>query len=181
MFLQNSYPYFLLLCHKIQTIVSQGYARLNPTGCMLSQLQMAPEGFHSVCGTESNQQVIPVKWAAGKGDRMAKTLLEKGDVYGKQIVVFESYQAYPMYVVTYTCPDDFTPQLTVPRTQVGDVVEEGYEFPELPHAHNLSILIPTTEAYEMGAQGNVRKNLDTIFIRAQYADLSGNHRVHVGL
>merc|ERR1712032_1167140 len=44
-------------------------------------------------------------------------LLQKGDVYGKQFVVFESYQAYPMYVVTYTCPDDFTPQLTAPRTQ----------------------------------------------------------------
>merc|ERR1711934_926759 len=80
-------------------------------------LQMAPTGFHSVCGTESNQQVALVKWAAAKGDRMAKTLLEKGDVYGKQFVVFESYQAYPMYVVTYTCPDDFTPQLMAPRTQ----------------------------------------------------------------
>ena len=54
---------------------------------------------------------------------MAKTLLEKGDVYGKQFVVFESYQAYPMYVVAYTCPDDFTPQPTAPRTQVADVVE----------------------------------------------------------
>merc|ERR1719201_553290 len=80
------------------------------------KLQMAPPGFHSVCGTESNQQVLPVKHFAGKGDLMAKTLLEKGDVYGKQFVVFESYQAYPMYVVTYTCPDDFTPQLTA-RTQ----------------------------------------------------------------
>ena len=57
---------------------------------------------------------------------MAKTLLEKGDVYGKQFVVFESYQAYPMYVVTYTCPDDFTPQLTATRTQVADVVVEGH-------------------------------------------------------
>ena len=56
---------------------------------------------------------------------MAKTLLEKGDVYGKQFVVFESYQAYPMYVVTYTCPDDFTPQLMAPRTQVADVAVEG--------------------------------------------------------
>ena len=111
---------------------------------------------------------------------MAKTLLEKGDVYGKQFVVFESYQAYPMYVVTYTCPDDFTPQLMSPRTQVGDVVEDGYVFPEVPHAHNLSILIPTSEAYEMGTQDKVRKNLDTIFIRAQHAALSGNH-VHVGL
>lgn len=146
---------------------------------MLSQLQMAPTGFHSVCGTESNQQVALVKWAAGKGDRMAKTLLEKGDVYGKQFVVFESYQAYPMYVVTYTCPDDFTPQLMSPRTQVGDVVE-GYAFAEVPHKDNLSILIPTTEASEMGAQDTVRTNLDTIFIRAQHAALSGNH-VHLGL
>ena len=110
---------------------------------------------------------------------MAKTLLEKGDVYGKQFVVFESYQAYPMYVVTYTCPDDFTPQLTAPRTQVGDVVED-YVFAEVPHKDNLSILIPTTEASEMGAQDTVRTNLDTIFIRAQHAALSGNH-VHLGL
>ena len=161
-----------------QPIVSQGHARPNPTGCMLSQLQMAPTGFHSVCGTESNQKVAVVKLFAARGDRMAKTLLEKGDVYGQQFVVFESYQAYPMYVVTYTCPDDFTPQLS-PRTQVGDVVED-YAFAEVPHKDNSSILIPTTEAYEMGAQGNVRKNLDTIFIRAQHAALSGNH-VHVGL
>ena len=102
---------------------------------MFSQLQMAPPGFHSVCGTESNQQVALVKHFANLGDRMAKTLLEKGDVYGKQFVVFESYQAYPMYVVTYTCPDDFTPQLTSPRTQVVDVVE-GYACTKVPHAHN---------------------------------------------
>ena len=66
---------------------------------------------------------------------MAKTLLEKGDVYGKQFVVFESYQAYPMYVVAYTCPDDFTPQPTAPRTQVADVVE-GYACTKVSHAHN---------------------------------------------
>ena len=76
---------------------------------MLSQLQMAPTGFHSVSGTESHQKVLPVEWAAGKGDRMAKTLLKKGDVYGRQFVVFELYQAYPMDVVKYTCPDDITP------------------------------------------------------------------------
>ena len=133
-----------------------------------------------MCGTESNQQVALVKWAAGKGDRMAKTLLEKGDVYGKQFVVFESYQAYPMYVVTYTCPDDFTPQLMSPRTQVAAAVVEGYAFAEVAHKDKLSILIPTTEAYEMGAQGKVRKKLDTIFIRAQHEALSGNH-VHLGL
>ena len=101
---------------------------------------------------------------------MAKTLLEKGDVYGKQFVVFESYQAYPMYVVTYTCPDDFTPQLTAPRTQVGDVVE-GYAFAEVPHKDNLSILIPTTEAYEMGAQDTVRNKMDAILTRAHHAAL----------
>ena len=83
---------------------------------------MAPEGFDSVSGTESDQQVPPVKLSAGNGDRMAQALLEKGDVYGKQFVVFESNHAYPMYVVTYTCPDDFTPRLTSPRTQVADVV-----------------------------------------------------------
>ena len=140
------------------------------TGCMISQLQWAPEGFHSVCGTENNQKVPPVEWTAGRGDRMAKTLLEKGDMYGKQFVVFESYQAYPMYVVTYTCPDDFTRRLKSLRTQVGDVVECN-AFPEVPHAHNLSILVPTTEAYEMGSQDKVRKNLDTILIRAQHAAL----------
>jgi len=136
-------------------------------------LQMAPEGFHSVCGTESNQQVAVVKHFANFGDRMAKSLLKKGDVYGKQYVVFESYQAYPMYVVTYTCPDDFTPQLTAPRTQVGDFVAEGYVFAEVPHTDNLSILMPTAEAYEMGTQNKVRKKLDTIFTRAHHATLSG--------
>ena len=89
---------------------------------MPSHLQMAPTGFHSVCGTESHQQVPPVKYFAKFGDRMAKTLLQKGDVYGKQFVVFESHHAYPMYVVTYTCPDDFTPQLTAARTQVADAL-----------------------------------------------------------
>ena len=89
---------------------------------MFLRLQMAPTGFHSVCGTESHQRVPPVKYFAARGDRMAKELLQKGDVYGKQFVVFESYQAYPMYVVTYTCPDDFTPQLEPVRTQVGDVL-----------------------------------------------------------
>ena len=117
---------FVSACHETRSIVSQGYARSNPTGCILSQLQMAPTGFNSVCGTESNQQVDLVKLFARSGDRMAKTLLKKGDVYGKQFVVFESYQAYPMYVVTYTCPDDFTPQPTA-RTQVVDVVD-GYAF-----------------------------------------------------
>ena len=106
---------------------------------------------------------------------MAKTLLEKGDVYGKQFVVFESYQAYPMYVVTYTCPDDFTPLLTAPRTQVAAVVVEGYAFAEVPHMNNLSILIPTAETYEMGAQGKVRKKLDKVFTRAHHAALPGNH------
>ena len=93
------------------------------TGYMFLPLQMAPTGFHSVCGTESHQKVPPVKHFATFGDRMAKTLLEKGDVYGKQFIVFESYQSYPMYVVTYTCPDDFTPQLMEQRTQVADVVK----------------------------------------------------------
>ena len=106
---------------------------------------------------------------------MAKTLLQKGDVYGKQFVVFESYQAYPMYVVTYTCPDDFTSHLKSPRTQVANVVVEGYVFTEVPHADNLSILMPTAEAYEMGAQNKVRKKLDSIFTRAHHATLSGNH------
>ena len=147
---------------------------------MLSQLQMAPKDFHSVCGTESHQQVPPVKYFAARGDRMAKALLEKGDVYGKQFVVFESYQSYPMYVVTYTCPDDFTPQLKSPRTQVADVVVEGYVFTEVPHPYNLSILMPTAEPYDMGAQGKVRNTLDTIFTTAQHAALSGNH-VHLGL
>ena len=92
---------------------------------------MAPTGFHSVCGTESNQRVALVKLFAARGDRMAKALLEKGDVYGKQFVVFESYQAYPMYVVTYTCPDDFTPRISKQRTQVVDVVG-AYSLAEVP-------------------------------------------------
>ena len=84
---------------------------------------------------------------------MAKTLLEKGDVYGKQFVVFESHQAYPMYVVTYTCPDDFTPQLTASRTQVCDVVEGMYL--QKPCADDVAILIHTTDSYEMGSQVKV--------------------------
>ena len=184
MFLQNSYPHLLVHAMKPSN-VSQGCPRPILTGCMLSYLQWAPEGYHSVCGTESNQQVALVKWAAGKGDRMAKTLLEKGDVYGKQFVVFESYQAYPMYVVTYTCPDDFTPQLTAPRTQVVDVVvgdmhSHKSRMRTIYHAQNLSILIPTAEAYEMGAQDTVRQNMDTLLTRAQHAALPGNH-VHLGL
>ena len=146
---------------------------------MLPQLQMAPPGFHSVCGTESNQQVPPVKHFAGKGDLMAKTLLTKGDVFGQQFVVFASYQSYPVYVVTYTCPDDFTPPMMSARTQVSGVVE-GYAFTEVPHAHNISILIHTTEAYEMGAQVKVRKNMDRISTKAQHAALPGNH-VHLDL
>ena len=81
-------------------------------------LQWAPEGFDSVCGTESDQQVAPVKYFDKRGDSMAQTLLTKGDVYGKQFVVFKFCQAYPTYVVTYTYPKDFTPSLTRPRTQV---------------------------------------------------------------
>ena len=46
--------------------------------------------------------------------------------------------------------------------------------------HNLVILIPAAETYEMGAQGMVRKNLDRIFTEAQHAALSGNH-VYFGL
>ena len=104
---------------------------------MFALLQRAPPGFNSVCGTESHQQVPPVKHFANLGDRMAKTLLTKGYVYGKQFVVFESYQAYPMYVVTYTCPDDFTPQLMAPRTQVADVVE-GYAYTKVPYAQSFN-------------------------------------------
>ena len=44
---------------------------------------------------------------------MAKTLLKHGNVYGKQFVVYDFYQAYPAYVVTYTCPGDFE---CAPRT-----------------------------------------------------------------
>ena len=69
--------------------------------------QMAPEGFDSVCGTEGDQQVVPVQTAATAGDNMAKVLLRKGDVYGKQYVVYLSNQAYPTYVVTYTVPNSF--------------------------------------------------------------------------
>lgn len=82
------------------------------------KLQAAPTGFDSVGGTESNQQVSPVKFFATRGDPMAKTLLTRGDVFGKQFVVYECCQAYPAYVVTYSLPGDFTPRLTPPRTQM---------------------------------------------------------------
>ena len=82
---------------------------------------MAPAGFDSVCGTELNQQVLPVQMAAAEGDAMAKTLLDKGDVYGKQFVVFETYQAYPTYVVTYVLPKDSAISLMRQRSmQVAD-------------------------------------------------------------
>ena len=76
---------------------------------------MAPDGFDSVSGTEANQQVLRVTFPAWRGDQMAKMLLAKGDVFGKQYVVYDSCQAYPAYVVTYTCPDDFTPDLEPPQ------------------------------------------------------------------
>ena len=97
--------------------------------CLFLQLQMAPEGFDSVSGTESDQQVPPVKLSAGNGDRMAQALLEKGDVYGKQFVVFESNHAYPMYVVTYTCPDDLPP----PGEAQVVVIVAGYTFTVVSH------------------------------------------------
>ena len=80
---------------------------------------MAPEGFHSVCGTESDQKVPPVQFSAAQGDQMAKVMLEKGDVFGKQFVVFLSYQAYPAYVVTYTYTDDFAASLTPTEKVIG--------------------------------------------------------------
>ena len=68
---------------------------------------MPPEGFDSVSGTEKNQRVVPVKFhARTRGDNLARFLLDKGDVYGKQFVVFLSCQAYPSYVVTYTYNED---------------------------------------------------------------------------
>ena len=42
---------------------------------------------------------------------------------------------------------------------------------------NISIPMPITETYEMGTQGQVKKNknLDRIFTRAHHETLSGNH------
>ena len=99
-----------------------------PFECLCLQLQWAPEGYHSVCGTESDQQVPIVKFHAAKGDRMAQALLDKGDVYGKQFVTFESNQAYPAYVVTYNYPDNLPPNVfTDLRTQVV-VIVVGHAF-----------------------------------------------------
>ena len=111
---------------------------------------MAPEGFHSVCGTESDQQVPPVKLSAARGDRMAQALLDKGDVYGKQFVTFESNQAYPAYVVTYNYHTNLPRNAFMsssPRTQVVPVV--GHAFTAVSRSP-----IPAAEAYEMGAQGD---------------------------
>ena len=111
---------------------------------------MAPEGFHSVCGTESDQQVAIVKFYAAKGDRMAQALLAKGNVYGKQFVTFESNQAYPAYVVTYTYPTNLPPNVfTAPRTQVV-VIVVGHAFTAVSRTP-----IPAAEAYEMGTQDGV--------------------------
>ena len=79
---------------------------------------MAPDGFDSVCGTESDMQVPLVQLPAARGDLMAKMLLKNGHVYGQQFVVYQSCQAYPAYVVSYTCPKDFAPMPEPSRTQV---------------------------------------------------------------
>ena len=79
---------------------------------------MPPEGFDSVCGTESNQRLPVVKFNAKKGDLMARLMLTNGHIYGKQYVVFESCQAYPAYVVTYTCPDTYNVKPEMSRMQV---------------------------------------------------------------
>ena len=47
-------------------------------------------------------------------------------------------------------------------------------------ADDVAILVPTTDAYEMGAQGKLRKKVDAIFTKAQHAALAGNH-VYLGL
>ena len=81
---------------------------------------------------------------------MAKMLLDKGDVYGKQFVTFESNQAYPAYVVTYTYPTNLPPNVfTAPRTQVV-VIVVGHAFTAVSR-----VPIPAAETYEMGAQGGV--------------------------
>ena len=87
-----------------------------PFACLCLQLQWAPEGYHSVCGTESDQKVPIVKFYAAKGDRMAQALLAKGDVYGKQFVTFESNQAYPAYVVTYNYHTNLPPNAFMPSS-----------------------------------------------------------------
>ena len=62
-----------------------------------NQLRSAPAGYDSVSGTESDQQVAPVKVPAGLGDTMAQELLKRGGLYGRQFVVFKNSQ-----VVTLT-------------------------------------------------------------------------------
>ena len=47
-------------------------------------------------------------------------------------------------------------------------------------ADDVAILVPTTDAHEMGAQGKVGKKMDGIFTKAQHAALAGNH-VYLGL
>ena len=123
-----------------------------PFECLCLQLQWAPEGYHSVCGTESDQQVPIVKFYAAKGDRMAQALLAKGDVYGKQFVTFESNQAYPAYVVTYNYHTNLPPNALMsssPRTQEVAIVV-GHIFTAVSR-----IPIPAAETYQMGAQGDV--------------------------
>ena len=88
-------------------------------------MQVAPPDFDSVCGTESDQKVPLVQIPAARGDKMAKRLLTKGDVYGKQFVIYDSCHVYPAYVVFYTCPDDFTLSPELSRTQVLKVDQGG--------------------------------------------------------
>ena len=59
------------------------------------------DGCDSVSGTESNQDVLPVRFAAKVGDEMAANLLQDGHLLGRQFTVFDPSQAYPAFVVTY--------------------------------------------------------------------------------
>ena len=47
-------------------------------------------------------------------------------------------------------------------------------------AYDVAILVPTTDAYEMGTQGEVGKNVEAIFTKTQHAAITGKH-VHLGL
>ena len=137
---------------------------------------MAPEGFDSVCGTEADQQVQPVQAAATGGDNMAKELLRKGDVYGKQFVVFLSNQAYPTYVVTYTVPDDSEASFNSSPTQVtGDIDAHSREILLLLTFYHVYLATGTTK---MGAQDAKRNIMERIFTHAQYAAFTGKDDMH---
>mmetsp|Transcript_18840 Transcript_18840/g.48419 ORF Transcript_18840/g.48419 Transcript_18840/m.48419 type:complete len:504 (+) Transcript_18840:670-2181(+) len=90
------------------------------------RLERAPDGFHSVSGTEQDLNIIQVlnrrKWYP-QWKREFASLQEKGKEYGRQHVVYHESQAKPQFIVRYRrkrVADPVPPrqhELPIPPTQ----------------------------------------------------------------